>query len=64
MKNNEAATMFCEAIRSFTSRPDNLENLESYLSHHFDVWMKKFANDPEGLATEMKHFATMEIYED
>jgi len=31
--------------------------MEAYLSHHFDVWMSKYANDPENLSTEMRAFA-------
>ena len=44
------------------SKPDNLDNFESYLSYHFDVWMGKFANSPDGLTSEVKHFAEMEIW--
>ena len=40
---------------------ENLDNLECYLSHHFEAWMKKYANTPEGLTAEMVEFANMEI---
>lgn len=59
--NEKSAIMFCRAIEKLAQNPENLANLENYLSCHFDVWMEKFANTPEGLATEMKHFANMEI---
>lgn len=59
--NEEYATMFVEAIKELASKPSNLDNLENYLSHHFDVWMEKFANTPAALTTELKHFADMEI---
>lgn len=59
--NKEYAAMFVNAIKKLASNEDNLNNLESYLSHHFDVWMEKFANTPEGLASELKQFAEMEI---
>ena len=26
---------------------EDLDNFESYLSYHFDVWMEKWANSPE-----------------
>ena len=61
MNNEECAKVFIEAIKTMASKPDNLDNFESYLSYHFDVWMEKFANSPEGLTNEVKHFAEMEI---
>lgn len=45
----------------YTNKPDNLDNLESYLSHHFPEWVSRWANSPEDLAAEMKEFARMEI---
>lgn len=59
--NEEYATMFIEAIKELASKSSNLDNLENYLSYHFDEWMEKFANTPAALATELKHFAHMEI---
>ena len=47
MNNEECAKVFVEAIKTMASKPDNLDNFESYLSYHFDVWMEKFANSPE-----------------
>ena len=65
MNNNgkfeQLAHEFAEAIRVFAEKPDNIDNFESYLSYHFDVWMEKYASNPEGLVSEMKHFAEMEI---
>ena len=61
MNNEECAKVFVEAIKTIASKPDNLDNFESYLSCHFDVWMEKFANSPEELTNELKHFAEMEI---
>lgn len=54
------AAMFCNAIRTFSENEDNLNNLESYLTYHFRVWIEKFANTPEGLSAELKLFAEME----
>ena len=62
MNNEECAKVFVEAIKTMASKPDNLDNFENYLSYHFDVWMEKFANSPEGLTSEVKHFAEMEIW--
>ncbi len=57
----EYAKAFCEAIKTLAEEPANLDNLESYLSRHFDGWLKKFAATPEDIAAELKAFADMEI---
>lgn len=59
--NERLAKELIEAIRTFTEKPDNLDNFESYLSLHFGVWFEKYANTPEGLVSEFGHFANMEI---
>ena len=59
-KYEKQAAEFCEAICTLADNTRNLENLESYLSYHFEKWLKTFANTPEGLAAEMKYFAGME----
>ena len=61
MSNTECAKVFIEAIKTIAEKPENIDNLECYLENHFDVWMEKFANNPEGLTSEVKHFAEMEI---
>ena len=61
MNNKQAAEIFCNAIRTLANKPDNIDNLESYLSYHFNVWLEKFAYNPECITTELHHFATMEI---
>ena len=58
-ENEKAARVFCDAIRVFAKKPENLENLESYLSHHFDTWLEKYAYDPENLSCEMREFSNM-----
>ena len=60
-KYEKQAAEFCEAIRTLANNTENLENLESYLSHHFEKWLKTWANSPASLAEEMKEFAEMEI---
>ena len=57
----QAAVDFVEAIKLISTKPDNLDNLESYLSRHFSEWISKWANTPEDLAAEMKMFAEMEV---
>ena len=59
--NERLANELVKAIRTFAEKPDNLENFENYLSHHFDVWYEKYANAPENLVSEFKHFAEMEV---
>ena len=59
-KYEKQAAEFCEAIRTLANKPENLNNLESYLTYNFDKWLTTWANTPEGLAEEMKEFAEME----
>ena len=55
------AAQFCNAIRELASKPENLQNLESYLEYHFDKWLGKYANTPDSMAAEISDFARMEI---
>ena len=55
------ATQFCDAIRELANKPENLQNLESYLEYHFETWLEKFASTPDGMAAEMSNFAQMEM---
>ena len=55
------AAQFCNAIRELANKPENLQNLESYLEYHFDKWMEKYASTPDGIAAEMSNFAQMEM---
>ena len=64
MSNTECAKVFIEAIKAIAEKSENIDNLECYLENHFDVWMEKYANNPEGLAYEMKSFAEMELNEE
>ena len=57
----EMEKMFCDAIKEIANKPENMENLEAYLSNHFTEWMEKYAGDPANLAGEMHDFAIMEI---
>ena len=57
----QAAADFVESIKLIATKPDNLDNLESYLSRHFSEWISKWANSPASLVAEMKAFAEMEI---
>lgn len=56
-KYEELAHEFCAAIKKLGENERNLENLECYLSYHFDAWMKKWANTPAGLTWELEQFA-------
>ena len=60
-KYEKQAEEFCEAIRTLANKPENLNNLESYLTYNFDKWLITWANTPENLAAEMKEFVEMEI---
>ena len=61
-KENElCAKAFVNAIKELASNQKKLDNLENYLSEHFDIWMEKYANTPEGIIYELKGFAEIEI---
>lgn len=57
---NSAKTL-CMAIKKLVENPDTLDNFESYLSHHFDTWLEKFASTPEDMASEFQHFSEIEF---
>ena len=57
----KAAADFVNAIKTIANKPENLDNLESYLSYHFSEWLEKYANTPEDMAAEMREFAEMEV---
>ena len=60
-KHEQTAKQFCEALRTIAGKPENLDNLELYLSMHFSEWLEKFANTPEGITADLKEFANMVI---
>ena len=57
--NAENAKRFCAAIRILANNPDAIQNLESYLSNHFDIWLKEYANTPENITSELWHFSNI-----
>lgn len=59
-KHANEARMLCDAIRKFNENENALENLEFYLSLHFERWLNDFAGTPEGLATELKNFSEIQ----
>ena len=59
----KAAADFVNAIKTIANKPENLDNLESYLSYHFAEWLEKYANTPEDIAAEMLEFAELEFEE-
>lgn len=60
-KYTKEAAQFCEYIRTLASKPENLDNLQAYLSAHFGEWLKKYAYAPQNMAAEMREFANMII---
>lgn len=60
-KHEHTAKQFCEALRTIAGKPENLDNLECYLSHHFPEWLAKFANTPEGISAELQQFSEIII---
>ena len=37
----QVAERFVNAIKTIAGKPGNLDNLECYLSHHLEAWVKK-----------------------
>lgn len=56
-KHEEEARQFCAAIKKLAANEAALENMESYLSHHFDTWLKNYAGYPGGITDELERFA-------
>lgn len=62
MNNNEKlALILADAITKLAADPDKLGNFVSYLTAHFPEWVQKYANTPEGLASEFHEFANIEF---
>ena len=61
MKYDHTAAQFAAAIKTLAEKPENLNNLEHYLSRHFSAWLDKFANTPENITAELQAFAEMDI---
>ena len=58
MTNNERnAMLFCETIKKLAENPAALENLECYLSKHFNEWIETYASTPDGITDELQQFA-------
>jgi hypothetical protein len=49
VKHEHVAKQFISNIKTIAEKPQNLDNLEIYLSYHFPEWLEKFANTPETL---------------
>lgn len=60
-EHERTAEQFTQAIKTIAEKPQNLDNLCCYLSHHFGEWLAKFANTPETITAEMRAFAEMDI---
>lgn len=60
-QHEQTAKQFCAALRTLAGKPENLENLELYLSLHFAEWLNKWAATPEAITSELQSFAEMEI---
>lgn len=57
MRYEELATRFGNAILALAEKPENLFNMESYLSEHFKDWLRRDASSPDGLVEELELFA-------
>ena len=60
MTNQENAVLTCKAIKELANNEAALDNLQSYLTQHYDIWLEKYARTPDGLTAELTHFAHIE----
>ena len=59
-KFGEQADRLCNAIRHMANDDNALENFNSYLSYHFDVWLNEYANNNvDNFVSEIENFAHM-----
>lgn len=61
MRYEKEAEKFVNAIRKISDSEEHLNNLESYLTDHFQKWLDVYAGTPEGLAAELDFFANIEF---
>ena len=57
IENEKIAKAFCDSLRKMDA--EHIDKLERYLSCHFDKWLERYANTPEGLTYEMQTFSEM-----
>lgn len=51
------ARKFIQTIKALASNENALENLECYLSIHFQTWLDKWANTPQDITSEFQRFS-------
>ena len=57
----ELAERFIEAIKRISKKEENLNNLQHYLSIHFEQWIERFARTPLAIVCEIESFADMDL---
>lgn len=55
--NKQNAERVAEAVKRLAESPEALDNFKSYLTRHFDAWLKEYASTPDGLANELEAFS-------
>ena len=53
----DEAKRFCTAIEKLANNKDALENFESYIAHHFQAWLDKWASTPEDIIYDFEWFS-------
>ena len=53
--------LLIDALKTFSQKPENIENFSRYLDYHFAKWVDTFAKNPENFIFELYHFANMEV---
>lgn len=57
----ELAERFVATIKRIATKEENLNNLQHYLSIHFQQWLTRFANTPQDIVFELEQFEKMEL---
>ena len=57
----ELAERFVETIKRISTKEENLNNLQHYLSRHFEQWLTRVANTPQDIVFELEQFEKIEL---
>lgn len=59
-ENEENAKILCNAIKKLANNENSLQNFQWYLERHFETWLQKYCNTPDGLASEIESFSNIQ----
>lgn len=59
-ENKENAKNLCNAIKKLANNENSLQNFQWYLEQHFETWLQKYCNTPDGLANGIESFSNIQ----